>query len=527
MLKRFNVLFLALICFVMLPFHVSAGVLVDQPLSIVNTEAYHNQDYEKWFNRAESDIWIADDFDVKPGEAWHISSIFVPGDFITNLRQASSLRNAELLTWYIYANNGGVPAGNPEGGAAPLWSISLPPDDPQISITDGSGGRPSNVTLNILDPYRFTAGKYWFVFYPKLEYNRYGEIGRQPSDTTNGSEALIMAHSNVDGFPIIWTFVTNDAVPWEEQGFKKLPLPDFAFRMEGGVFPSAMDVIPRAYNFGNVMVGTPVEQTFTISATGSFTVTGITSSSGAFVVDVGTCVRAYNGDTCNLTVTFNPTAGGAQSATLDIAVSGASTAQVSLSGAGVQAEPSIAEGTVGTRITFTNAPGGFTDKKGKVFIYNGTKKSATKIAKGDWTNAAVTCTISKALQPGAYPVRIEFKRDKTKLIYEAGTFTFKKPEISVLLAVNEGLPGTEITIQGMFFGTKKGKVYIEDQASGKRVNCKVKTWSMTDPVNGDSTITFVVPKLPKGINPGAYPLKVSNKVGTSAENPNFTILSAD
>lgn len=35
-----------------------------------------------------------------------------------------------------------------------------------------------------------------------------------------------------------------------------------------------------------------------------------------------------------------------------------------------------------------------------------------------------------------------------------------------------------------------------------------------DPTNGDSTLTFVVPKLPKGLSSGvAYHLKVSNKVG--------------
>ncbi len=96
-----------------------------------------------------------------------------------------------------------------------------------------------------------------------------------------------------------------------------------------------MDVNPRALNFGNVMVGTPAELPVTISATGSFTVTGITSSSGTFEVDAGSCVRVYtNGTTCDVNVTFNPTAGGAQSATLDIAVQGAGIAQVSLSGTG-------------------------------------------------------------------------------------------------------------------------------------------------------------------------------------------------
>jgi hypothetical protein len=34
-----------------------------------------------------------------------------------------------------------------------------------------------------------------------------------------------------------------------------------------------------------------------------------------------------------------------------------------------------------------------------------------------------------------------------------------------------------------------------------------------DPISGDSTLTFTVPKLPKGLPAGPYPLKVANKVG--------------
>ena len=66
----------------------------------------------------------------------------------------------------------------------------------------------------------------------------------------------------------------------------------------------------------------------------------------------------------------------------------------------------------------------------------------------------------------------------------------------------------------MFFGVKKGKVYIEDTATEKKKTCKVTSWSM-NPTNGESTLTFVVPKLPKGLNPGAYTLKVTNKIGTA------------
>ena len=43
-----------------------------------------------------------------------------------------------------------------------------------------------------------------------------------------------------------------------------------------------------------------------------------------------------------------------------------------------------------------------------------------------------------------------------------------------------------------------------------------------NPANGDSTLTFEVPKLPKGFSYGiAYPLKVTNKVGF--DQTTFTI----
>ena len=57
----------------------------------------------------------------------------------------------------------------------------------------------------------------------------------------------------------------------------------------------------------------------------------------------------------------------------------------------------------------------------------------------------------------------------------------------------------------MWFGTKKGKVYVGAQ------KCKVNSWTM-NPTTGESTIVFVVHKK---IGAGTYVLEVENKIGRS------------
>jgi hypothetical protein len=71
----------------------------------------------------------------------------------------------------------------------------------------------------------------------------------------------------------------------------------------------------------------------------------------------------------------------------------------------------------------------------------------------------------------------------------------KSPEISSINRA-EGTAWDEITIRGRFFGTKKGKVYLEYEDSGSpvRKNCKVLSWAM-DPASGEGEIVFVVPSM--------------------------------
>jgi hypothetical protein len=165
-------------------------------------------------------------------------------------------------------------------------------------------------------------------------------------------------------------------------------------------------------------------------------------------------------------------------------------------------------GTIGTVLTITGS--NFGTKKGKVLI----GKLATKIAKDGWKPDSITCTVTKVPPVGTHEVTVKLYKAADIPIYDA--FTVKPPEINFLDAYIGTGGITPITITGKFFSTKKGKVYFEDISTGKKKNCKVTLWGM-------DSITFIVPKTSKSFPPGAYPLKVDNKIGIATAIPDFTI----
>ena len=63
---------------------------------------------------------------------------------------------------------------------------------------------------------------------------------------------------------------------------------------------------------------------------------------------------------------------------------------------------------------------------------------------------------------------------------------------------SHGRPGVSVALDGRFFGTVTGTVFLRDPVSGRGKSCKVTAWTM-DATGGDSTLTFTVPKLPKGL----------------------------
>ena len=70
-------------------------------------------------------------------------------------------------------------------------------------------------------------------------------------------------------------------------------------------------------------------------------------------------------------------------------------------------------------------------------------------------------------------------------------FTVKNPELDPLTDDNKsGIPEEEIVLTGKFFGTKKGKVYLEytdSKGQTKKKSCKVTYWYM-NPTTGESEL---------------------------------------
>ena len=152
------------------------------------------------------------------------------------------------------------------------------------------------------------------------------------------------------------------------------------------------------------------------------------------------------------------------------------------------------EGTVGTVVTIT--AGGFGTLKGKVRIGN----VALKVL--SWGNGQIQASLSKALAPGTYGIMVQPKAKGSQPITQPNLFEVKGPEIDPEI-LDSALPGQMITINGKFFGSKKGKVMIGGKA------CAVKSWTM-DPWNGASTVKLIVPKT---LVTGSYDLKVINATG--------------
>jgi len=142
------------------------------------------------------------------------------------------------------------------------------------------------------------------------------------------------------------------------------------------------------------------------------------------------------------------------------------------------------EGTVGTRFMLYGSD--FGEKRGKVLL--GTEKCKVL----DWSDTEIECLITKDQPAGDYPVTVSLQGNKKRseqmiLSY----FAMRAPRITPPI----------FTINGAFFGDKKGNVTLVDRR-GETENARVVDWSM-------GSIRF---KLPNSAT-GACTLRVSNDVG--------------
>jgi hypothetical protein len=153
--------------------------------------------------------------------------------------------------------------------------------------------------------------------------------------------------------------------------------------------------------------------------------------------------------------------------------------------------PVTPHGTVGTAVIVRGS--GFGEKKPKVLIGG----NAIKVT--SWTATEIRGLISKGLPPATYDVAVQQKGVPEVLISDA--FAFSKPVIETV-SPKEGREGNVITIQGFYFGTKKGKVYLGEKS------CKIIKWNMIS-TTGVSEIQFAVPKK---MVPGLLDLQMVVKV---------------
>jgi hypothetical protein len=149
---------------------------------------------------------------------------------------------------------------------------------------------------------------------------------------------------------------------------------------------------------------------------------------------------------------------------------------------------SPSEGTLGTEISIRGS--GFGATKGTVLI------GSTSLTIIDWTDGLIRCRLAKPIAPGVFDVAILPKEPKGAIpIVEKYAFTVKPPEMTSMDR-SSGSAYEQVTVTGKFFGTKKGKVYLEYDQDGENVRkkCVVTRWWM-DPATNESELAFTIPKM--------------------------------
>lgn len=208
-------------------------VLWDQPLNTPTTEEILSTEFTDP-DAFEFSSYAADDFIVD--QPWKIDTLFIPGDM--DSAEVLSLMNADGLTFLIYADLDGKPAGDPGDGATPrgappVWSLTLLPDDPQVQISFNSNETPveADVTLTLASPIHLAPGHYWLVFYPTLIFSANGQYYRQGSSTSNNQPAQWVNPLFGTGYGAQWIdWRTADPDPQNPN-----TLSDLAFRIEGSI----------------------------------------------------------------------------------------------------------------------------------------------------------------------------------------------------------------------------------------------------------------------------------------------------
>lgn len=208
-----------------------------------------------FFNAFGVGVYSADDFSL-PAAAT-LDSIHAEGFWNTG-----SLADATAINWYIYPDDGGVPAGHPEDGQdAHVFTHTAPPAGAGVDITN------NNITLDLaaatggsLD---LEAGTYWLSVFPDID-DTTGDGNLRWNWSEAGSE-LSEAHLVDPGnlFGGGWT-------DWTSFSDAGLTFSGTAFRVDGQIdcTPGELPWLDLSDTGGTVAPGDHAAVTATFDSTG-------------------------------------------------------------------------------------------------------------------------------------------------------------------------------------------------------------------------------------------------------------------
>jgi Bacterial Ig-like domain (group 2)/Protein of unknown function (DUF1573)/IPT/TIG domain/Abnormal spindle-like microcephaly-assoc'd, ASPM-SPD-2-Hydin/Galactose oxidase, central domain len=271
-----------------------------------------------------------------------------------------------------------------------------------------------------------------------------------------------------------------------------------------GVSPTTM--MPTSWSFGSVAFTGSVSKVFqfTNNQTTTLTISSITTSGDFFQTNTcGTSLAA--GASCNITVTFSPTALGSRTGTLTVTDNASDSPKAGgLTGTGAAA-PTITSlsptfGIVGTSVTITGTHFAGTQGNGTI-TFNGTLAPPTS-----WSMTSIVVPVPAGATTGNVVVNAD-------VVNSNGVSFTVVPNITSL-SVTSGAVGASVTISGTSFGSSQGTSTVTFNGTSATAS----SW-------GSSSITVTVPS-------GATTGSVVVTVGGSASNgvtfpvvPHITSLS--
>lgn len=164
-----------------------------------------------FFQGDNTGAYSASDFTV--GAASTLTEIFTPG-----FDNTASLAAQPSVTWAIYPDAAGVPAGDPETNPGPaLWSYTATIGDPELDITG------DNLTLDLLaagENVVLAPGTYWLTVFPT--YTNALAAGNRwnwSQGVVAGAETHLISPTLFGGVPA-WTSLSGLGVAFTDTAFR-------------------------------------------------------------------------------------------------------------------------------------------------------------------------------------------------------------------------------------------------------------------------------------------------------------------